>query len=151
MAMRRPQGQMRTQGSNKNQERDETVPTKFGSALSRSDVHQMARLTPKGHGHFRVSARQMFRAHFDGDRRCIVPCHFVRLNCIGKQPLRHEHAFFRRAPLASASPEGESPCSVQSPLRRDQMRTKPSFSVSISEAKIGAEKLGSSSLTERYL
>src|ERR1700730_5955778 len=30
------------------------------------------------------------------------------------------------------------------------MRTKPSFSVSISDAKIGAEKLGSSSLTERY-
>lgn len=35
----------------------------------------------------------MFRAHFDGDRRCIVPCHFARLNSIGKQPLRHEHAF----------------------------------------------------------
>src|ERR1700694_2878684 len=39
---------------------------------------------------------------------------------------------------------------VQSALRRDQMRTKPLFSVSTSEANTGAGKLGSSSLTERY-
>ena len=39
----------------------------------------------------------------------------------------------------------------QSPLRRDQMRTYPSPpSNATSEAKIGAGKLGSSSLTERY-
>jgi hypothetical protein len=58
----------------------------------------------------------------------------------------------RRAASASAPPRARCRSLLfrYSPLRRDQMRTKSWFSVATGEAKIGAEKLGSSSSTERY-